>query len=102
MGSPDACDVRVGLIMGPPSMGLSQFILAAQNGRTSNGFENTDVVLRLKGLSAPIQQLVPLASSGIMSSLRVCSTTFIRSSSLIRGFALTSPTRPKRTTQNIS
>ena len=102
MGPLDACDVRVGLIMGPPSMGLLQFILAAQNDRTSNGFENTDVVLRLKGLAEPIQHLAPLTSSGIMSSLRVCSTTFIRSSSLIRGFALTSPTRPKRTTQNIS
>ena len=38
MGSPDPCDVRVGLIMGPPSMGLSQFILAAQAGRTTNNF----------------------------------------------------------------
>ena len=29
---------RVGLIMGPPSMGLSQFILAAQAGKTINNF----------------------------------------------------------------
>ncbi len=38
MGSPGPCDVRVGLIMGPPSMGLSQFILAAQAGKTTNSF----------------------------------------------------------------
>lgn len=38
MGSADACDVRVGLIMGPPSMGLTQFLLAAQNSRTTNNF----------------------------------------------------------------
>lgn len=38
MGSADPCDVRVGLIMGPPSMGLSQFILAAQAGKTTNNF----------------------------------------------------------------
>ena len=38
MGSADPCDVRVGLIMGPPSMGLSQFILAAQAGKTINNF----------------------------------------------------------------
>lgn len=38
MGSPGPCDVRVGLIMGPPSMGLSQFILAAQAGKTTNNF----------------------------------------------------------------
>lgn len=38
MGSAEPCDVRVGLIMGPPSMGLSQFILAAQAGKTINNF----------------------------------------------------------------
>ena len=38
MGSPGPCDVRVGLVMGPPSMGLSQFILAAQAGKTTNNF----------------------------------------------------------------
>ena len=39
MGSPDACTARVGLIMGPPSMGLSQFIVAARAGKTFNDFQ---------------------------------------------------------------
>lgn len=37
-GSTDPCDVRVGLIMGPPSMGLTQFLVAADNGKTTNNF----------------------------------------------------------------
>lgn len=39
MGSLDPVDVRVGLILGPPSMGLSQFLLAAQAGNTYHSFE---------------------------------------------------------------
>lgn len=38
LGSPDPCDVRVGLIMGPPSMGLTQFLIAADEGLTENRF----------------------------------------------------------------
>lgn len=38
MGSADACDVRLGLIMGPPSMGLSEFLIAADAGTTFNRF----------------------------------------------------------------
>lgn len=41
MGSVDPTTVRVGLIMGPPSMGLTQFLLAAQSGRTTNDFQFT-------------------------------------------------------------
>ncbi|WP_448060605.1 ABC transporter substrate-binding protein [Cellulomonas hominis] len=37
-GSTDPIDVRVGLILGPPSMGLSQFMLDAQAAQTYNGF----------------------------------------------------------------
>ena len=39
MGSTESTNVRVGLILGPPSMGLSQFLLAAQAGRTHNTFD---------------------------------------------------------------
>lgn len=56
MGSADACDVRVGLIMGPPSMGLSQFIVAAQNGKTTNNFEFTLNGVDYVGLSAAFNQ----------------------------------------------
>lgn len=56
MGSADACDVRVGLIMGPPSMGLSQFILAAQNGYTTNNFEFTLNGVDYTGLAAAFNQ----------------------------------------------
>ena len=52
MGSPDACDVRVGLIMGPPSMGLSQFIVAAQAGKTFNNFTFEPNGVDYVGLSA--------------------------------------------------
>lgn len=38
LGSTDPVDARVGLILGPPSMGLSQFLLAAQAGQTYNRF----------------------------------------------------------------
>ncbi len=56
MGSTDACDVRVGLIMGPPSMGLSQFIVAAQNGLTKNNFTFTPNGVDYVGLSAAFNQ----------------------------------------------
>ncbi len=51
-GSPDPCDVRVGLIMGPPSMGLSQFIVAAQAGKTTNNFTFEPNGVDYVGLSA--------------------------------------------------
>lgn len=56
MGSADACDVRVGLIMGPPSMGLSQFIVAAQNGKTRNNFTFTPNGVDYVGLAAAFNQ----------------------------------------------
>ena len=56
MGSTDACDVRVGLIMGPPSMGLAQFIVAAQNGKTKNNFTFTPNGVDYVGLSAAFNQ----------------------------------------------
>ena len=37
-GSSDACDVNVGLIMGPPSMGMGWFINEAKEGNTYNHF----------------------------------------------------------------
>ncbi len=37
-GTTDPVDVRVGLIMGPPSMALSRFLINAQNGDTYNRF----------------------------------------------------------------
>ncbi len=56
MGSPEPCDVRVGLIMGPPSMGLTQFLLAAQNGRTENRFDFDFNGVDYIGLSAALNQ----------------------------------------------
>lgn len=55
-GSPDACDVRVGLIMGPPSMGLSQFIVAANANKTFNRFSFTVNSVDYVGLSAMFNQ----------------------------------------------
>lgn len=37
-GSTEACDVNVGLIMGPPSMGMGWFINEAKEGNTYNNF----------------------------------------------------------------
>lgn len=56
MGSPDACPVRVGLIMGPPSMGLSQFMIAAEEGRPFNNFNFTVNGVDHVGLSAAFNQ----------------------------------------------
>ena len=39
--SNDACDVNVGLIMGPPSMGLGYFMNEAENGNTYNNYSFT-------------------------------------------------------------
>ena len=52
LGSADPCNVRVGLIMGPPSMGLSQFIVAAQAGKTTNTFAFEPNGVDYVGLSA--------------------------------------------------
>ena len=51
-GSPDLCTVRTGLIMGPPSMGLSQFLLAAKNHKTKNNFTFEFNAVDYIGLSA--------------------------------------------------
>ncbi|MDD7369995.1 MAG: ABC transporter substrate-binding protein [Berryella intestinalis] len=56
MGSAEACEVRVGLIMGPPSMGLSQFMLAARNGKTVNDFDFTLNGVDYIGLAASLNQ----------------------------------------------
>lgn len=56
MGSTDPCAVRVGLIMGPPSMGLSQFMLAARNDRTENAFDFTVNGVDYIGLSAALNE----------------------------------------------
>ena len=52
LGSADPCNVRVGLIMGPPSMGLAQFIVAAQAGKTTNTFAFEPNGVDYVGLSA--------------------------------------------------
>ena len=54
MGSTESTTVRVGLIMGPPSMGLTQFLLAARNGRTTNDFQFTFNGVDYIGLSAAL------------------------------------------------
>lgn len=56
MGSADAVGARVGLIMGPPSMGLSQFIVAAQGNDTFNDFEFTLNGVDYVGLAAAFNQ----------------------------------------------
>jgi len=55
-GSADATKVRVGLIMGPPSMGLSQFLLAAKNNKTFNDFSFELNGVDYVGLSAKFNQ----------------------------------------------
>ena len=56
MGSPDPCTARIGLIMGPPSMGLSQLITAANEGVTENSFEFTVNGVDYIGLSAAFNE----------------------------------------------
>lgn len=55
-GSAEACTGRVGLILGPPSMGLSQFIVAAQGKQTFNDFDFTLNGVDYVGLSAAFNQ----------------------------------------------
>ena len=56
MGSPDAVDVNVGLIMGPPSMGLGWFINEARNGNTYNNFNMTVDGIDYSALSAELNE----------------------------------------------
>lgn len=56
-GSADACSVRVGSVIGPPAMGLSQFIVAAKAGKTFNDFSfNFDYAVDYQALSAAFNQ----------------------------------------------
>lgn len=56
-GSPDACDVRVGSVMGPPAMGLSQFIVASKAGKTTNRFTfDFSYAVDYSGLAAAFNQ----------------------------------------------
>ncbi len=56
LGSADPVTVRVGLIMGPPSMGLSEFLLDAQAGNCTNDFQFTLNGVDYVGLSAAFNQ----------------------------------------------
>lgn len=55
-GSAEACAVRVGLILGPPSMGLSQFLVAAQDKQTFNDYNFSLNGVDYVGLSAAFNQ----------------------------------------------
>ncbi|MBY4798264.1 twin-arginine translocation signal domain-containing protein [Collinsella sp. AGMB00827] len=55
-GSFDPVQARVGLILGPPSMGLAQFVLAARAKRTVNDFSFTSNGVDYIGLSAALNQ----------------------------------------------
>lgn len=56
MGSTAATDVRVGLILGPPSMGLSRMLLAARAGETHNSFNVEIVGVDFAALAARFNQ----------------------------------------------
>lgn len=57
LGSPDAVDVRVGTVIGPPAMGLTQFMLAAETGQTYNRFTfDTSYAVDYAALSAAFNQ----------------------------------------------
>lgn len=56
MGSSDAVDVNVGLIMGPPSMGLGYMIHEAKTGNTYNNFNFTVEGIDYAALSAKLNQ----------------------------------------------
>ncbi len=56
MGSTEATDVNVGLIMGPPSMGLGWFINEAKNGNTYNNFNMTVDGIDYSALSAELNE----------------------------------------------
>ena len=75
MGSADACDVRVGLIMGPPSMGLSQFIVAAQAGKTFNNFTFEPNGVDYVGLSALLIRATTTFARFPATSDPSCTTT---------------------------
>ena len=54
MGSAEATDVNVGLIMGPPSMGLGWFINEAKNGNTYNNYNMTVSGIDYSALAASL------------------------------------------------
>ena len=57
LGSPDAVDVRVGTVIGPPAMGLTQFMLAAEADKTFNRFAfDTTYAVDYSGLAAAFNQ----------------------------------------------
>lgn len=55
-GSNEATDVRVGLIMGPPSMGLGYFMSEAEAGNTFNSFDFTVTGVDYTEISASLNQ----------------------------------------------
>lgn len=56
-GSADATNVRVGTVIGPPAMGLTQFMLAAQESQTYNTFTfNMDYAVDYSALAAAFNQ----------------------------------------------
>lgn len=54
--SDDACDVHVGLIMGPPSMGLGYFMNEAEAGNTYNNYSFTVEGIDYSALAAKLNQ----------------------------------------------
>lgn len=56
MGSAEATNVRVGLILGPPSMGLSQFLIDARDGNTFHSFDVEIVGVDFATLAARFNQ----------------------------------------------
>lgn len=54
--SDDACDVQVGLIMGPPSMGLGYFMNEAEAGNTYNNYLFTVEGIDYSALAAKLNQ----------------------------------------------
>ena len=56
MGSGEATDVNVGLIMGPPSMGLGYMIHEAKEGNTYNNYSFTVEGIDYSALSAKLNQ----------------------------------------------
>lgn len=54
--SDDACDVQVGLIMGPPSMGLGYFMNEAEAGNTYNNYSFTVEGIDYSALAAKLNQ----------------------------------------------
>ncbi len=56
MGSTEATDVNVGLIMGPPSMGLGWFLNEAKNGNTYNNYTMTVDGIDYSSLAASLNE----------------------------------------------